>query len=676
MRARVIRGKIRVRLEDPDEQVWLRQREQIQNMIGSAHPVGDDIPEVSCMASPHNFRKLRQMGCKLNRDDATMAAVKKMREDRDVYDAESRAGAAAKESTAPIGAYEFKKPPYAHQVPGFNFLHAMRSPALFGDCGTGKTYMVLTFADSLIRRGEKWVFLVVCPVNLITHVWIADAEDFTDLKCVGLREDSVTSVLGEDLDEKDDPDWDLRTRDGIQQRAALRAKRREDPAWKAKAKRRAQARQRKKLKERFAQDADIYVINPENLRADAKEKRVKELCRRKLKEGYKICLVIDESSKLKSRVSRTYRALKRIRSFCERCIIMTGTPSPNGILDLWAQFSVLDGGQTLQPSFTDYRHQFAEEFILRHVTWEDKQGNKHNATKWRPKPGAAIQVYQTLEPRMIRFRTEDCIDLPPKRFLVREIAMSEKQTTTYTEMQERLFTELEGEPVTAKVAAVKLLKLRQITGGFLRTDDEKEIPLDKETPKMVELDELLEQAIADKIGDDGPPNKALIWAQYRWECRTLVKRYAKKYGAKGLFGGISSRAKDAAITRFKRDDSARVLVCHPGSVGHGLTLTEANFVFYYSLSYNFEEFYQSFRRITRPGQKRNMTFYFLVCPNTIDWELVDVVREKKNLSDLITDGRFSRDEFLARRKKSTNQIDMNWEVPHDQTAGPSAEEGR
>jgi len=656
MKARVVKGKIRVRLEDPDEQVWLRQREQILHMIGSANPIGD-LPEVSCMASPQNFRKLRRMGCKLSRDEATMAAVAKMKEDREQYEHESKVGVRAKATTVPFGSYEFKMPPFAHQIRGFNFLHAMNTPALFGDCGTGKTYMVLTFADSLIRKGEKWVFLVVCPVNLINHVWIADSKSFTDLRCVGLREDSSVTVLGEDWDEPDDdPEMSRK------ERAALRAARKEDPSYRPKAKRRAQARHRKKVSERFAQDADVYVVNPENLRTDPKEKRIKDLCRAKKKEGYKVCLVIDESSKLKSRTSRTYRALKRIRSLCERCIIMTGTPSPNGILDLWAQFSVLDDGQTLQPSFTDYRNEVAEEKILRNVTWKDKSGKTHNATKWRPKPGAALQVYRTLEPRMIRFRTEDCVDLPPKRFLIRDIAMTEKQREAYEDMENMLFTELEGEPVTAKVAATKLIKLRQITGGFLITDGKDPTPLAKDNPKMVELDELLEQSIADKIGDEGPPNKALIWAQYQWECKTLVKRYAK-YGARGLFGGISSKAKDDAITRFKNDPNARVLVCHPASVGHGLTLTEANYVFYYSLSYNFEEFYQSYRRITRPGQKRNMTFYFLVCPETIDEELIDVVREKKNLSDLITDGEFSRDAFLAKKGSSSNQIELNWEVP-------------
>jgi SNF2 family DNA or RNA helicase len=671
MKACIVKGKIRVKFEDPDPLSWIQQRDEVLTAIGSANAVGELVPIVSCMSSPQNLRKLRLMGCKLSRDDETTAAIAVMREERDVFEEEIRQGDLAKKTTTPVTDYLFKKPPFDHQVLGFNFLHSMLAPALFGDCGTGKTFIVLTFGDSLIQAGEKWVFLVVCPVNLISHVWIADTATFTDRTCIGLREEDSPQILGEDWDDPKDPEMKFMAR------AALRKSRKGDKEWKARAKRRAQARHRKKLQDRFAQEADFYAVNPENLRTDSKEKRVKELIKRKKKEGYSICLVIDESSKLKSRTSRTYKSLKRLRAFCKRCIIMTGTPSPNGILDLWAQFSVLDNGQTLQPSFTDYRNDVAKEVILKYVKYKSKStGEEFNGKKWNPKPGAAIRVYQTLKGRMIRFRTEDCIDLPPKRFLIRDVQMNKQQLAAYEDMENMLFTELEGESVTAKIAATKMLKLRQITGGFIRTDEGEDIPLGKDSPKMLELDELLEQSIADKIGDDGPPNKALIWAQYQWECKALVKRYSKQYGARGLFGGISSKAKDNAIAKFKRDPNARVLVCHPGSVGHGLTLVEANFFFYYSLSYNFEEFYQSFRRGARHGQKRNMTFFFLVCPQTIDEELLEVVRTKKDLSDIITDGEFSRNQIIAKRGKAPNQIEVDWEVTNAATEGHPPEENQ
>lgn len=505
---------------------------------------------------------------------------------------------------------------------------------------THNTFMVLTFADSLLKWGERWVFLVVCPVNLIRHVWIDDAAKFSDLKTISLREEPLAMRSS---------DWPA----GAD---------RSQPGARAQAKLALLKRQRIQIKQRFGQDADLYVINPENIRG-GKEKQFIGLCKRKQVEGFKICLVIDESSKLKNRTSATYRALQRLRAECERCIIMTGTPSPNGVLDLWSQFAVLDGGQTLQPSFIDYRHEVARQITFRNLTFQGRGGKAMPVTKWEPRRESPLQVFKTIEPRMIRFRTEDCVDLPPRIFIMRNVEMNATQASVYADMEEMLFAEFEGAPITARVAAAKMLKLREITGGFIITDTGEAKALGASSPKMLELDDLLEQSIADKLGDEGPPNKALVWAQYQWECKSLVQRYAKRYGARGLFGGISAKAKDAAIHAFKTDPQARLLVCHPASAGHGLTLIDANYAFYYSLSYNFEEFYQSYRRMTRPGQQRTMTYYFLVAPATIDEDLMDALRAKKNLSDLITDGAFSRDALLARRKDTALTLSPDWEVP-------------
>lgn len=694
MKARIEKGRIRIALDDDvahlraealasglDErdaentaQTGLQAlQERICLAIGSAKIVESTertgaapSDEMSCALSVMNFRKLKAMGCGLAADTRTREIVERMRLDLVAYDEQSRRGDAVKSGKVAVTAfnYAFKHTPFKHQVNGFLFLHAFPEPALFGDCGTGKTFIVSCFADSMVKMGKSLVLLVVCPVNLISHVWLEDVAKFTDLTAVGLREEKPRGFLAEDFDEKGDPP--ATDRAGIQARSALRASRRTDPLSLKRARLRATKRHNQLLDARFEQDANVYIINPENLRNDVKEKRVIALCKRLLKEGKQIMLVIDESSKLKSRTSRTYMSLKKIRAHCERCVIMTGTPSPNGIQDLWSQFSVLDGGRTLQPNFVDYRHDTCREVVLKGVTWQDKSGATHNATKWNPKPGMAMQVYRTIEPRTIRFRTEDCIDLPPRRFIIRDVEMAPEQLAVYEGMEDMLFVEFEGAPVTARVAAAKMIKLREVTGGFVIDDNKVERAIGKDTPKMVELDLLLEQCIADKLGDTGPPSKAIIWAQYQWECKTLVQRY-RKYGARGLFGGISSSSKDDTIRRFKSDPDCRLIVCHPASVGHGLTLTSANHVFYYSLSHNFEEFYQSYRRNSRPGQLRAMTYWFLVCPGTIDEELIDAIRAKKNLSDIVTDGRLSREDILGQREERRGahdrQISLDWDMP-------------
>lgn len=642
MRARVERGRIVVVMEQHEaEDVRL-----IANMtaaIGSFNPKDHGERVVSCALSITNFKKLKRFGCKLDQDAHTLDVVNKLRGELALYERESLQGNEAKAGHGFGPIYNFKVPPFEHQHTGYHFLHSMQTPALFGDCGVGKTFQVATFADSLICTGTKIVFLVVCPVNLIQHVWLDDIEKFTRLSAVGLREPTVPRILAQDWDKGAD---------------------RTDSAARKKALGRARRRHKKLVDERFDQDVDMYIVNLEQLRTDAKEKKVRDLLKRKRKDGFEVGLIIDESSRIKTRTSRAYKTLKRLRGLCSRCIIMTGTPSPNGILDLWAQFSILDDGLTLQPSFIDYRQDTCYEKPIYGAKYVDKSGTTRIPVKWEPTPEKAKDVYEWIRPRTVRFKLEDCIDLPPHQFIRRDVELNKEQTTAYSDMETMLFTELENEPVTATVAASKLMKLREITGGFLITDKRKEVPLGKSSPKMLELDQLLEQSVALQLGDDGPPNKALIWANYQWECKTLVQRY-KKYGARGLFGGISSSAKDRAIREFKDNPRCQILICHPASAGHGLTLTEANYAFYYSLSYNFEEFYQSFRRMTRPGQKRRMTYYFLVVPDSIDEDLIEAIQNKKNLSDLITDGHFSRERFLDRRVKANNQFEISWEVPHE-----------
>ena len=619
----------------------LEQADPIYHQIGSASPQPNKPLLISCALSIDNFKKLKRLGARLSKDPATRAIVARLREQLDEYEKESRLVLEAKNGGVCVydeiycEDYEFKVKPFSHQVVAFHFLHSTKTPAFFGGCGVGKTAAVLWFAHSLTKQGN-WTFLVFCPVNLIEHVWIEDAAKFLadEFKVNSLRESSAPSIRVEDW-----PDGADRKDKEARKKAYTNAKRRHS----------------KKLVERYTADADMFVINYENVRTDAKEKRITDLVKRRKNEGDNVCLILDESTRFKSRTSRTYKALKRIRAHCERCVIMTGTPSPNGLADLWSQFMVLDEGMTLGPSFTDYRHDTHYQFSF-------KVGPSKNKTvvKWNPKAGSPRIVHAMINPRMIRFHTDDCVDLPPRRFLVRHIDMTKDQRSLYDDMEEYLFTEIDGEPVTARVAVTKLMKLREITGGFVINDYEEQVAIDKVTPKMAELDLLLEQALSPGLIPEGPPTKALVWAQYQWECNTLIARYEKAYGARGLFGGISQGKRDAAIRAFKGDPKCRVLICHPKSAGHGLTLTEASYAIYYSLSYDLEEFEQSFRRNARPGQERKQTYYFLVCPGTIDEELLSAIQRKKNLADVVTDGAPRRTHFVQHRESTPGEIQLDW----------------
>lgn len=644
------RGRLRVTIDAVDPEILEEQKLLIHERIGSANDVKGTRDQVSCALSVHNLRKLRELGAITDKSPEIREIIEKLRGEKLVYDRETALGDLVKQGKITLDdligdvGYKFKLPPFDHQRIGVSFLHAIQEVALFGDCGTGKTFIVLTFIESLNGREQKWLLFVVCPINLIRHVWQEDAKKFTDLSCASLRPDIGYHLLARDFEEGAD---------------------KKDDGAKAVAKKNAKKRRGELEAEMFNQVADVFVINPETIRGDGKGKerlkQVMAMMKRYRKEGYKWCFAIDESSKIKSRTSSTYKALQKIRALCDRCIIMTGTPSPNGILDLWAQFCLLDGGKTLQPNFVDFRHDTHKTVIVPNMKYTNKRtGKEEPVPLHRMHPNAPTQVHKIIKPRAIRFRTDDCIDLPAMRILLREVPLSPQQREVYDDMENMLYAELEGEPVTAKIAASKLIKLREVTGGFIRTDEGEDKQIGKSVPKMEVLDELLEQSIADNIYDKRP-SKAIIWSQYRWECKTLIKRYGRKYGAKGLYGAVTASAKDKNIQAFKDDPKCKLIVCHPASVGHGLNLSEANFAFYYSLDHNYENLYQSYRRMARPGQTRHMTCYFLVAPDTIDEDIMTAMKGKKDLSDIVTDGKFDRNSFLEARKEG-QQIELQWEA--------------
>jgi len=602
------------------------QMERIGSAIGSANPGGTDRGlHVRCALSVTNFKKIKELypGAKLSQDERTRHMVAELQAKKQAYDLESSQGAKVKAGNLDgikLPDYEFKLPPYKHQVLGWQFLHALSAPALFAGCGLGKTYISGTWADSLIKAGEEWIFLVFCPVNIIKHAWLADLAKFTDLNPVRLHEPSSSKTK--------------------EKRAA-----------------------------RFATDGDIYIINPES--AIRNENDLLALLRRHRKKGKKLGFIIDESSKIKNSNSKSYKLSRKVRVLADRCIIMTGTPSPNGVGDLWAQFSILDEGMTLQPKYGDYRLDTHNSFTMKGVTYTVGNGPKAKkvlVNHWAPKAGIATKVHNWIEPRMIRFRAEDCLDLPKAQFLRRDVPMSGEQAKLYKEMSDFLYTQFEEEDITARIAVSRLMKLREITGGFIITDKPKRSTkaINKDAPKMLELDLMLDQILGRRLGDEGlRPTKALVWAQYQWECQTLTKRY-KKYGARGLFGGISQTAREDNLSAFKEDDECQILVCHPASAGHGLTLTEANYAFYYSLSYNYDEFHQSAHRIARPGQTRPMFFYFLVTPNSIEDIIIKALENKQSISDTITDGPFRRRdiETLA-ALSSTGGQQLNITLSHE-----------
>lgn len=549
----------------------------IVGLIGSAGFDEKTSGLVTCRTSIPNLRRLKRIypDARLERDDHTRETVKKLKAQEDEWIISTERMRAAKAGREDPIDYEFKFTPYSHQRKGFYFMHAGGRSAIFGDCGIGKTAIAAAFIESLVEAGEKGPYLVVCPISIIKQAWLKDIEKFTDLKAMSIYEPS---------------------------------------SYKTKEKR---------IK-RLNTEADVYIASFSLVRLMEKELR---------KKKFKM-IIVDESTKIKNGQSQTFRSLRKISWKAERRYIMSGTPAPNGPLDLWSQFYFADEGMTLEPSMVDFRYEYFTKVEV----------NSTGVGFWVPKRGMANKIYSMISPRAVRFKASECLDLPPQTFAIRELQMTAEQRRVYNEMAESLFVELEGgETVTARIALSKLMKLREITGGFVITDAGEPVEVGS-SPKLKELDHLLEQIMASE------EHKAIVWVQYRWEARTIIARFKKKYGAAGLYGDLTQRVKDKNIDRFLDDKKARLLVCHPQSAAHGLTLTVAAYSIYYSLSHNFEEYYQSSKRIHRPGQNHPTFYYFLVCANTIDQSLLTCIQDKKNMQDILIDGKVDTRGLVGIRK--------------------------
>lgn len=573
----VSKSKLLIRTDSPV------QSEAIESAIGSAHIAEGDTHLVRCKTSTFNLRRIRKLlgnDASLEKNDETRQEVDSLLRQEETWKQENIFIDKIKQGKFfDTGSYEFKFTPYKHQNVGFQFMRACGRGAIFGDCGIGKTAIVASYLDYLVHEGkitEENPALIVCPISIIYQAWIKDTQKFTSIEPVSIYEPS---------------------------------------SYKAKQKR----------EKRLETPSPVYITSFSLLQIMEKEFR---------KKKFKF-IAVDESSKIKNSQSKTFKALLNVSWKSEWRYVMSGTPAPNGPIDLWSQFFFLDDGMTLEPSLVDFRHEYYKQIAV--------PGRGAHVGFWVPKRGIEPKINKQIEKRSIRFKSSDCLDLPPRTFMVRELEMTKEQQKAYDEMSQNLFTEVDGSSITARVAVSKLMKLREVTGGFIIDDSRIEKPF-KKNPKLLELDSLLEEALGDSS------SKALVWAQYKWEIRTLLHRYRKKYGARGLYGDISQPEKDKNVDVFLDSPSCRLLVCHPKSAAHGLTLTSASYSVYYSLSHDFEEYYQSSMRIHRPGQKRPTFYYFLTAKGSIDESLLKCIQDKKNVQDILVDGAIDLSGFLGIRK--------------------------
>lgn len=330
-------------------------------------------------------------------------------------------------------------------------------------------------------------------------------------------------------------------------------------------------------------EADIYIINRENV------VWLVDLFRKKWPFDM---VVIDELSSFKSSKAQRFRALKRVRPYIRRIVGLTGTPAPNGLLDLWPQVYLLDQGQALGKTLTGYRDAYFDP---------DKR-NRQVVYSWKLKENAEAEIYRKLEGLCISLNSADYLDLPERRFIRHEFALSPKARETYDKLERETLLPFADGNIDGATAAVLRSKLLQLAGGAAY-DDEHGVKILNDD-KLQVLDQLIEEA-------NGRP--VLVFYNYKHELARILERYP----------GAVSIKEEGAVARWNAGEIP-ILLAHPASAGHGLNLQAGgHIIIWFGPTDNLEYYQQANKRLHRPGQKQVVLIHHILAKDTWDIPVID-----------------------------------------------------
>lgn len=546
--------------------------------------------------------------------------------------------------------------PYAHQTKIVGITGIDPFTPCFSDCGTGKTGSNARAIEIEIAKGTvtPGKILVSAPLSILETSWADDVRQFTNLRHKILwtptankkRRVSEKRVIGHGLPEKPPGTLSVKSKKGMRfvkgniiKEGKLNLFDEAEGGWE---------RMEVFWKEATCEDGTVHVVGPITGCLVETEKTRENFIIESLKDpnvdlflinhdGVRIYeeilkahefqwVLVDESTKIKSVQSKVTKAHIEISWGCDRRTIMTGTPNPNGFLDLWSQFYFLDRGMTLGPSLIDFRHDYFTPIKIGHFGGED-------AVKWELRDeNRKKELIKLVQDSSIFLDQRDCIDLPERLDLNREVIMTAEQSRVYVKMEEDLAAELINRETGASVQVEalntlsKLMKLRQITSGFVGSvEGVVRIEALDDNPKYDELDGFLEELQGKKV---------VIACQFKEEIHALLDRY-KDRGIAAIYGGVGVQERADAIRRFQNTDELQIMVLQPQAAAHGITLTKAHYFVFLSLDYNFEFYYQTGKRIERLGQKERMFVYHMLAKTdsgrqTIDHDLMEVLKSKSH----------------------------------------------
>lgn len=351
----------------------------------------------------------------------------------------------------------------------------------------------------------------------------------------------------------------------------------------------------------FNKKADIYLINPEGI-AWLYDTMVKY--RRSPVDTKNQVLIFDEGSLWKSPSTKRFKIMKNLTEvFHDRVYILSGTPAPNSLLDLWSQYYLLDQGKTLGSSFYGFKNRF-----FRPVSW--------NKFEWVYKSDSSKQdIYNLIEPLTVRLDKEDYLKLPP--FISNEVVleMPSNIKKEYKKIESDFFFKIDESEVEVFNAASLSSKLRQYIQGGMYINAEHDWKT-IHTIKLQALKELVEELEGSNI---------LLALQFRFEVELIKSVFPD---TPVIAGGVSVKESTDIINRWN-EKKVPLLICHPGSISHGVNLQGgANNIIWYGLTWSLEQYQQFNARLHRSGQTKPVIAHHFILKETVDEKIYKALQRK------------------------------------------------
>ena len=336
-------------------------------------------------------------------------------------------------------------------------------------------------------------------------------------------------------------------------------------------------------------------------------------------QNFDVFMTVDESTTIKNRKAKRTKALCKIGEQCVMRRILTGSPITRSPMDLYSQMDFLN------PRILGFKSYYA--FQGRYAVVQRRTMGAHSFNHivgFR----RLDELTEKLQEHSYRVRKEDCLDLPDKVYVKREVELTKEQMSAYTQMKHLALARLgSGELATTQNVLTQIMRLQQICCGHL-TDDDGTI----HEVKSNRLSSLLD--ICDEI-----QGKAIIWATWTMDIRSITEALRDRFSVLSvspLHGETPDSERQQIVESFQdRQSELRFIVGHPRTGGFGLTLTAATTVIYYSNSYDLELRLQSEDRAHRIGQTNKVTYIDLISPKTIDEKIVKALRGKIKIADQI-----------------------------------------